>query len=430
MPATAGRVRRVSQLMMRLSIALALVALFVACEAASPPTSVARPDIVLAPDSRVSRGVVPRDSTLEAMLLEQGLQSDVVHGVIDAVRTVFDPRRLRSLQPFALEQSLDGALRLFEYEIDASSFLRVRSVLEDESRLRAEIVPIPVTVVPASVTGAIDDDSPSLFQSIEAAGEQPDLAIAMAQIFGGEIDFNTELQPGDRYTVAFERLEREGRRSSYGVISAAEFQNDGRVLRAIRFTPKGGQPGYYDPDGRSLRRFFLRSPLKFEPRVTSGFSARRMHPVLHTARAHRGVDYGAPMGSEVVSVASGRVLSVTSDATNGRMVRVRHASGYVSFYLHLSAFAAGIRAGAAIEQGQAIGRVGASGLATGPHLHYGLQKNGAFVNPLREHRNMPPGDPVPASELDGFRIERERAMAIFVAPGGSDSSSSGAADAQ
>ena len=428
MPATPGRVRLTA--MVRLSISLALVAVFVACEAASPPTPAARPDIVLAPDSKVSRGVVPRDSTLEAMLLEQGLQADVVHGVIAAVKAVFDPRRLRSLQPFALEQSLDGALRLFEYEIDASSFLRIRSVLEDASRLEAEVVPIPVTVVPASVTGAIDDDAPSLFQSIDAAGEQPDLAVAMAQIFGGEIDFNTELQPGDRYTVAFERLEREGRRSSYGVISAAEFQNDGRVLRAIRFTPKGGQPGYYDPDGRSLRRFFLRSPLKFEPRVTSGFSARRMHPVLHTARAHRGVDYGAPMGSEVVSVASGRVLSVTSDATNGRMVRVRHASGYVSYYLHLSAFAPGIRAGAAVEQGQAIGRVGASGLATGPHLHYGLQKNGAFVNPLREHRNMPPGDPVPASELDGFRIEREKAMAIFVAPGDSDSSSSGAAAAQ
>ena len=340
MPATPGRVR-LEPAMVRLSISLALVAVFVACEAASPPTPAARPDIVLAPDSKVSRGVVPRDSTLEAMLLEQGLQADVVHGVIAAVKAVFDPRRLRSLQPFALEQSLDGALRLFEYEIDASSFLRVRSVLEDASRLEAEVVPIPVTVVPASVTGAIDDDAPSLFQSIDAAGEQPDLAVAMAQIFGGEIDFNTELQPGDRYTVAFERLEREGRRSSYGVITAAEFQNDGRVLRAIRFTPKGGQPGYYDPDGRSLRRFFLRSPLKFEPRVTSGFSARRMHPVLHTARAHRGVDYGAPMGSEVVSVASGRVVSVTSDATNGRMVRVRHASGYVSYYLHLSAFAAG-----------------------------------------------------------------------------------------
>jgi murein DD-endopeptidase MepM/ murein hydrolase activator NlpD len=377
----------------------------------------------------MSRGVVPRDSTLETILLEQGLQAEVVQGVIDAVKTVFDPRRLRSLQPFTLEQSLDGALRLFEYEIDAGSSLRVTSPVGDGDELRAEVVPISTTTVAASAVGTIGGDTPSLFESIEAAGEQPDLAIAMAQIFGGEIDFNTELQPGDRYSIAFERLEREGRRPSYGVITAAEFQNDGRVLRAVRYTPKGGRPGYYDTEGRSLRRFFLRSPLKFEPRVTSGFSGRRRHPVLHTARAHRGVDYGAPMGADVVSVASGRVLSVTSDATNGRMVRVRHASGYVSHYLHLSAFAAGIRAGAAIEQGQTIGRVGASGLATGPHLHYGLQKNGTFVNPLREHRNMPPGDPVPAAELAGFAAEREKAMAIFTAPR-PDSVSPGARSAQ
>jgi murein DD-endopeptidase MepM/ murein hydrolase activator NlpD len=415
--------------MSRLSIWFILTVLVGACESVAPPANVSRPDIYLAPDSKVSRGVVPRSTTLEEMLRDHGLEAAVVQRVIDAVKTVFDPRRLRSLQPFVLEQSLDGALRLFEYEIDGRSFLRVK-ISPDTVEMHVEVVAIPTTLVHASVTGAIDDDTPSLFQSIEAVGEQPDLAIAMAQIFGGEIDFNTELQTGDRYTVAFERLEREGRPSSYGVITAAEFQNDGRTLRAIRFTPRGGRAGYYDLDGRSLRRFFLRSPLKFEPRVTSGFSARRMHPVLHTSRAHRGVDYGAPMGSEVVSVASGRVVSVTSDATNGRMVRVRHASGYVSYYLHLSAFAPGIRAGATIEQGQAIGRVGASGLATGPHLHYGLQKNGAFVNPLREHRNMPPGDPVPASELDDFAIEREKALAIFSKATESGSSSSSAALAQ
>lgn len=415
--------------MRRYSHLLAVVFLLGACDRIAPPPPaerVSRPDVYLPPDSKVSRGLVPRNSTLEEMLFEQGLQAEVVQRVIDAVKTVFDPRRLRSLQPFALEQSLDGALRLFEYEIDASSFLRVKT-LPHAVELHAEVVPIPTTLVHASVTGSIDDTTPSLFQSIDAVGEQPELAIAMAQIFGGEIDFNTELQPGDRYTVGFERLERDGRPSSYGAITAAEFQNDGRTLRAIRFTPKGGQPGYYDLEGRSLRRFFLRSPLKFEPRVTSGFSARRMHPVLHTSRAHRGVDYGAPMGSEVVSVASGRVLSVTSDATNGRMVRVRHASGYVSYYLHLSAFASGIRAGEAVEQGQTIGRVGDTGLATGPHLHYGLQKNGAFVNPLREHRNMPPGDPVPASELDDFAIEREKALQIFSASPGISSSSSRAA---
>jgi murein DD-endopeptidase MepM/ murein hydrolase activator NlpD len=361
----------------------------------------------------VARGVIPRGSTLEAVLMEHGLRSDVVQTAITAVRGVFDPRRLRSLQPFSVEQTVDGALRLFEYEIDTTSFLRVRAVPAITAGFHAEVVPIPSTLVHASVDGAIDAATPSLFQSIEAVGEQPDLAVAMARIFAGEIDFNSELQPGDRYVVAFERLERDGRPPSYGAITAAEFQNDGRVIRAIRFTPSGGEPGYYDDQGRSLRRFFLRSPLKFEPRITSGFSSSRRHPVLHVARAHRGVDYGAPMGAEVVSIAAGRVLSTTTDATNGRMVRVRHPSGYVSYYLHLSAFGAGIRPGVAVAQGQTVGRVGATGLATGPHLHYGLQKNGVFVNPLREHRNMPPGEPVPGADMDLFAVERDRAVALF-----------------
>jgi murein DD-endopeptidase MepM/ murein hydrolase activator NlpD len=213
--------------------------------------------------------------------------------------------------------------------------------------------------------------------------------------------------------VTFERFRREGRPNSYGVVTAARFENDGRVLHAFRFTAPGSKPDYYDEHGRSLRRFFLRSPLKFVPQITSGFSARRMHPVLHTARAHRGVDYRAPSGAPVVAIASGRVVSATFDRANGRMVRLRHTSGYESYYLHLSAFAPGIKAGASISQGETLGRVGATGLATGPHLHYGLKKNGVFVNPIREHRNLPPGDPVPASASAAFEAERDRALAAF-----------------
>ncbi len=142
----------------------------------------------------------------------------------------------------------------------------------------------------------------------------------------------------------------------------------------------------------------------------------RFHPVLRTARPHRGVDYGAPSGAPVVSVASGTVVSATYDNANGRMVRVRHASGYESSYLHLSAFAAGMRRGAHVGQGQIVGRVGATGLATGPHLHYGLQKNGAWVDPLREHRNMPPGDPVPPADMDAFRAARDAALKELEGP--------------
>jgi murein DD-endopeptidase MepM/ murein hydrolase activator NlpD len=191
------------------------------------------------------------------------------------------------------------------------------------------------------------------------------------------------------------------------------------VLRAIRFGTPGGKPGYYDEQGRSVRRFFLRSPLKFVPQVTSGFSASRMHPVLHTARAHRGVDYGAARGAPVIAVAAGRVVSATFDNANGRMVRLRHASGYESYYLHLSAFAAGIRAGAHVGQGDMLGRVGSTGLATGPHLHYGLKKNGVFVNPLREQRNMPPAEAVPASMMAAFQVERDRALAELASSAGS-----------
>lgn len=361
----------------------------------------------LTPDTTIVRGTVPASTTLDGMLREHGLTAEAVLDVVTAARAVFDPRRLRSSQPFLLERTLDGRLRHFEYEIDADSLLRVQPAGIGADGVRAEVLPIPKTLEQAVAAGTIDETTPSLFQAMEAAGESPELTIALAEIFGGEIDFNTEVQPGDRFALVFERFVRADRPPTYGVISAAEFQNEGRRIRGVRFAPPGGTPGYFDEQGRSLRRFFLRSPLKFEPRITSRFSLRRFHPILHTTRAHRGVDYGAPTGAPVVAVAPGTVVSTTYDEANGRMVRLRHASGYESYYLHLSAFAPGIRRGARVEQGQTIGRVGATGLATGSHLHYGLQKNGSWVDPLREHRNMPPGDPVPAAAMDAFRIVRD-----------------------
>ncbi len=400
---------------MRLTLSTLVVvgsALAAACggpavEADRPVAVTYRPDVLLPRDTTVVRGVVPRHSTLDTMLREHGLAGEVVHSVISAARTTFDPRRLKSLQPFLLELTADGALSMFEYEIDADSFLRVAPAGDKEGALQAEVLPIPKTLQHDAVSGGIDADTPSLFASIEATGERPELAIEMARLFAGEIDFNNDLQPGDRYAVAFERFAREGRPVSYGEITAAEFENDGRIVHAIRFTAPGGKADYYDAQGRSLRRFFLKSPLKFEPRITSRFSNRRMHPVLHTARAHRGVDYAAPHGAEVVAIAAGTVVSVTSDRTNGRMVRLRHTSGYESYYLHLSAFARGLRAGAHVTQGQVVGRVGATGLATGPHLHYGLRKNGVFVDPRREHARQPPGEPIPPTHLPGYRLVRD-----------------------
>jgi murein DD-endopeptidase MepM/ murein hydrolase activator NlpD len=393
-----------------LVLALVVGACGAACDAAPDPTdSTPGHDIFLTPDTTVVRGLVAESATLETMLREQGLDSDAVAAVIEAARTVFDPRRLRSSQAFNLERTLEGALRLFEYEIDNDFFLRVIPAAAGAT-LQAEVLPIPKTIEHVVASGTIDQETPSLFQAMDAAGEGPELTIALAQIFAGEIDFNTEVQPGDRFALVFERFVRENHAPTYGTIAAAEFENEGRLVRAIRFTPPGGMPGYFDEQGRSLRRFFLRSPLKFEPRITSRYSLRRRHPVLHTTRAHRGIDYGAPAGAPVVAVANGTVISATYDDANGRMVRLRHAGGYDSYYLHLSAFASGIRRGARVNQGQTIGLVGSTGLATGPHLHYGLRKNGAWVDPLREHRNMPPGEPVPASAMEAFLAARDAAL--------------------
>ena len=388
-----------------------------ACGTGAPPRSVRGQDVVLAPDTTLIRGLVAQRATLAEMLSTHGLAADVVGAAVEAARAVFDPRRLRSSQPFQLIRTFEGSLRHFEYEIDADSYLQVTPIALGAHELRAEVVPIPKIVERAVAAGTIDDTTPSLFQAMDAAGEGAVLTIALAEIFAGEIDFNTEVQLGDRFVLAFERFVREDRPSTYGTITAAEFDNDGRRIRAVHFTPPGGKPDYFDEQGRSLRRFFLRSPLKFDPRVTSRYSLRRFHPVLRTTRPHRGVDYGAATGAPVVAVASGTVRSATYDAVNGRMVRLRHAGGYDSSYLHLSAFGPGIRRGVRVEQGRTIGRVGSTGLATGPHLHYGLQKNGGWVDPLREHRNMPPGDPVPAAAMEAFRNARDEAVKALAAAG-------------
>ena len=236
------------------------------------------------------------------------------------------------------------------------------------------------------------------------------MALLLSDAFSGDVDFNSDLQDGDRFDVLFGRVMREGQFSGYENVRVATLYNDGRVLTAIRHKGPDGRDAWYDAEGRSLRRQFLKSPLGFEPRVTSRFSYRRLHPVLNTYRAHRGVDYGAGYGTPVVAVSAGTVVSSGWAGGAGRRVVIRHASGYESAYFHLSAFGAGIRGGARGEQGQTIGRVGNSGTVTGTHLHYELKKNGTHVNPVVEHRNMPPGVPIPANALPAFLAERDRLL--------------------
>ena len=274
-----------------------------------------------------------------------------------------------------------------------------------------------------TVSGTIDGSNSSLFAAMASEGETPELAMGLAGIFGGEVDFNSDLQRGDGFGLVVDKVYREGRFARYGAVQAAELRNGGRRLVAIRYAPPGAAAGYYDAEGKSLKRFFLRSPLRFEPQVTSRFSLARFHPVLHRMRAHLGVDYRAPAGAPVVAVASGVVTGAGRRGGAGNMVSIRHASGYESSYLHLSAITRGVRPGAHVAQGQVIGRVGATGLATGPHLDYRLAKNGTFINPLLEHRRMPPGEPIPSEHV-------ERPSARCVTPRSRGWTGAAAADAE
>ena len=346
------------------------------------------------------------------MLTAHGLADTLVTELVARASEIFDVRKVRVDQPYRIVQSGAGLLRRFEYEIDADRLLEV--VAADAGTLVAAIRPIPKTTKAGVVRGQIDREASSLFAAMDRAGEATELAIALADVFGSEVDFNTELQPGDAFSLVVEKQYREDQAfGGYGAIQVARLENDGRRLQAFRFAPAGSAPGYFDANGVSLRRFFLRSPLKFEPSVSSGFSPRRLHPVLHLYRAHLGVDYRAPVGAPVIAVASGTVVSSGWSGGSGQMVHLRHANGFETQYLHLSSTA--VRRGARVEQGQIIGRVGSTGLSTAPHLDYRLRKNGVYVNPVTAHRAMPPGDPVPASELPAFAAARDRALELLLA---------------
>jgi murein DD-endopeptidase MepM/ murein hydrolase activator NlpD len=384
---------------------------------AADPIAVSRrvSDVILARDADLLSGFIRPGATLARMLDGLALAPDEAAALVSAVRDAFDVRRLRAGQPFEVDQLMDGRVRQFVYEIDSDSRLEVkRAAFDGAARFLAAVVPIAKQVTVTTVEGDIDREANSLTAAIDRAGEGIDLALEMAGVFSGEIDFNSDLQPGDRFRVVVERQTREGALAGYGAILAAEFVNAGRQLRAVRFTPDGGKPGYYDEQGRSLTRFFLKSPLKFEPRITSRFSSARRHPILKYTRAHNGVDYQAPTGAPVVSVAPGIVTMAGWTSGGGRTVRVRHPNGYESEYLHLSSIA--VRSGQRVGQGDLVGRVGATGLATGPHLHYGLRKNGAYANPVTEHRNMPAGEPVPAPLFATFIAERDRWLGLLLAP--------------
>ncbi len=240
----------------------------------------------------------------------------------------------------------------------------------------------------------------SLFGATDSAGIPDSVALQVAEIFSGVIDFHRDLRKNDRLSIIYELKTRQGKAEKLARILAAEFVNDGKPHHAFWFQVAGGAGGYYDLNGNSLKKAFLRSPLEFS-RITSGFSSGRYHPVLREMRAHRGIDYGAPTGTRIRVTGDGVIEFAGVQGGYGNVVTVRHPGGKTTVYGHLSKFAPGIKKGARVQQGDAIGYVGATGLATGPHLHYEFRINGVHLNP--QTVALPPATPLPATQLADFR---------------------------
>ena len=268
----------------------------------------------------------------------------------------------------------DGLLFGLERRLSESQTLKVS---REPSGLKADVLQNPLEMRSRTVRGRIDR---SLFEAVAAAGANDQVAVALADIFGWDIDFVLDVRPGDAFVVTYDEIWRDGAYVKDGPVQAAVFVNQGREFKAVRYTDAEGGSRYYTPDGRSLYRAFLRAPVDFT-RVSSHFNSARRHPILNRIRAHQGVDYAAPLGTPVRAAGDGRIRFAGRKGGYGNLVEIEHSSSIVTVYGHLSRFAKETRLGAHVTQGTVIAYVGMTGLATGPHLHYEYRVNGVFKNP-------------------------------------------------
>ena len=320
-------------------------------------------------------GHIKKNMTLGDVLTACNLPQEMVHQLVAVTKPIYNLKKLIVGNRFELEKLPDGTLKMFSYAIDLDKYVEVS--LTDQG-YKAEVKPFEYATRRELIAGTIRG---SLFQTLNEMHEADELALEMAETFSYDIDFNTELQPGDHFKVAVEKQHRDGEFVKYGKILAAEFSNKGKVYSAFRFTDSEGRSEFYDAGGRALRRNLLKSPLKFS-RVSSKFSRRRFHPLLGVFRPHLGVDYSAPTGTPIYAAGSGRVAVAGWKSGFGKFIQIQHSGEFSTMYGHLSRFATGIRAGGKVQQGQLIGYVGATGLATGPHLDYRITRKGVFINPL------------------------------------------------
>ena len=336
---------------------------------------------------------IQRGDTLAELLARLGVEDPEA---VPALRNARPARALYQLVPggtVRARTSAEGRLLELRYQHGGN----VLSVTRQGDGLAVSEQPVQFERRVLMKSGEIRS---SLFAATDAAGLSDAIAIQVADIFSTDIDFHRDLRRGDRFSVVYEMFYDQGSPVRAGRVLAAEFINVGKLYRAVWFQYAEGQGGYYTPDGRNIRKAFLRSPLEFS-RISSGFTSARFHPLLRQWRAHKGIDYAAPAGTRVKSTGDGVVeFAGRHQGGYGNLVVVRHQSKFTTWYGHLSGFAKSMRKGARVAQGETVGFVGATGLATGPHLHYEFRINDVHQNPLRVV--LPAAPPIGPGEKPAF----------------------------
>ena len=352
--------------------------------------------------------IVTRNDTLDRIFrrLKLNLTDLASLRTLPGVRTAIDSLRPGELLHF---KHHEGALFCLERRISDTQTLKVS---REGDALKADVLQNPIEMRTRTIRGVIDS---SLFEAVEAAGAHDQTAVSLADIFGWDIDFVLDVRPGDTFVVTYDEIWRDGAYLKDGPIEAAQFVNQGREFRAVRFTDPEGHSNYYTAEGRSLHKAFLRAPVEFT-RVSSRFNSARRHPILNLIRAHKGVDYAAPVGTPVRAAGDGRIRFTGSRGGYGNCVEIEHSRSIVTLYGHLSRFARGTRVGTHVAQGTVIAYVGMTGLATGPHLHYEYRVDGVFKNP--QTVQLPAAAPIDGRLRDDFLARSAPLLATLDAASG------------
>jgi murein DD-endopeptidase MepM/ murein hydrolase activator NlpD len=288
-----------------------------------------------------------------------------------------------------------GDLEALRYEIDSGSYLLVER--DADNQLTSAIHKYDIEVRHKYAQGVIDS---SLFEAASDAGMPDNITMELANIFGWDIDFALDIRKGDSFSLVYEEIYRNGEKIGNGDILAADFTNHGKTYSAVRYEKPGDKvAAYYSPDGKSMRKAFLRAPVDFT-RISSRFSTGRYHPILHRIRRHEGVDYAAKRGTPIRAAGDGKIIFKGIKGGYGRVIIIQHGAKYSTLYAHMNSFDKHVWVGKKVKQGQYIGYVGSSGLATGPHLHYEFRVNGVHRNPLTV--KLPSAQPIAAQYRDDF----------------------------